>query len=509
MNSYQKFLRLGISLAPLGIRAGSDEPAYFCTPKGASLIGWAGTDGIHYCFVRGFGETVFAVSPMNTAPDYVHPLAENFTDLLRLLLACGGAAALEQAWMWDKAQFESFLQADPATEEQKKTLAEIAEKTHLTAMEQPWAYIRSLQASFDYSSIPYTDDYYDMDMNPAAQPAAPEWKVWFEGSFWGHQGRDRAGTEIPLGKQFEWAGRHWLVPAAYSCSKGLVVDFCMRVEPEAIRAFRKKWDLTPENDGCETLTREQQMEQERDDPLCFDFHPCLKLNGKKMRPSHGCSVTYDPCLPDGVTMELAAQWAAAHYGLDTAYGWVICRNAFPWAGRRRPVIQTLSLTMEQEPVPVPGPHFTVHAPGDTFRFVHPVSRTEYTLTAQELTRQTLPEDSFGGAGRWRCPRHFTMLCYTIRPEPAERMTVSDCDDGDRPALLAPPADPLAPAAVSDACIGIIGGAAGPTVMAVGAGSQGGLCTACSSLYFEPMQQDAAWRITCYDQGAAAYTLALI
>ena len=102
-----------------------------------------------------------------------------------------------------------------------------------------------------------------------------------------------------------------------------------------------------------------------------------------------------------------------------------------------------------------------------------------------------------------------MLCYTIRPEPAERMTVSDCDDGDRPALLAPPADPLAPAAVSDACIGIIGGAAGPTVMAVGAGSQGGLCTACSSLYFEPMQQDAAWRITCYDQGAAAYTLALI
>ena len=57
--------------------------------------------------------------------------------------------------------------------------------------------------------------------------------------------------------------------------------------------------------------------------------------------------------------------------------------------------------------------------------------------------------------------------------------------------------------------GIIGGAAGPTVMAVGAGSQGGLCTACSSLYFEPMQQDAAWRITCYDQGAAAYTLALI
>lgn len=30
------------------------------------------------------------------------------------------------------------------------------------------------------------------------EPAAPEWKVYFEGNFWGHLGRDRAGTEIRL-----------------------------------------------------------------------------------------------------------------------------------------------------------------------------------------------------------------------------------------------------------------------------------------------------------------------
>lgn len=106
-------------------------------------------------------------------------------------------------------------------------------------MEQPWEYIKSLQSSFDYSKIKYTKEYYDMDMNPAAEPTAPEWKVYFDGTFWGHQGKDRAGKEIPIGKQFEWAGHHWLIPAAYSCSKGLVVDFCMRVEADEIRAFMK------------------------------------------------------------------------------------------------------------------------------------------------------------------------------------------------------------------------------------------------------------------------------
>lgn len=50
----------------------------------------------------------------------------------------------------------------------------------LTPMEQPWVYIKKLQASFDYSKIKYTEDYYDVDMNPEAEPTMPEWKVYFE-----------------------------------------------------------------------------------------------------------------------------------------------------------------------------------------------------------------------------------------------------------------------------------------------------------------------------------------
>ena len=116
---YQKFLRKNIDLSPLSVMRREDNDPYFCTPKGASIFGWAGVDGIHFCFVRGFGETVFAVSPMNGGKDCVHVIARDFSDFLRLLLATGDSAALEQAWQWDEAQFDAFLAENPLTDEQK------------------------------------------------------------------------------------------------------------------------------------------------------------------------------------------------------------------------------------------------------------------------------------------------------------------------------------------------------------------------------------------------------
>ena len=171
--TFQKLLQTDIDLSSLGVERRTDNEPYFCTPKGASVFGWTGVDGIHFCFVRGFGGMVFAVSPANTFPNYVHPLAKNFADFLQLLLACGDVAALEQAWMWDKAQFETFLQDNPPTQEQQETLALVATKLKLMPMEWPWAYIKELQASFDYSKIKYTKEYYDVvDQN--AKPAIPE-----------------------------------------------------------------------------------------------------------------------------------------------------------------------------------------------------------------------------------------------------------------------------------------------------------------------------------------------
>lgn len=152
--TFQKFLRAGVDLSPLGFELRADAAPYFCTPKGARILGWAGVDGIHYCTVRGSGSRIFAVSPMNAAPECMHPIAESFEDFLRLLLACGDAAVLEQSWQWDEAQFSAFLNENPPTDEQKAALSELSRRMRLTPMPEPWRYLRALQASFSPAEKP-------------------------------------------------------------------------------------------------------------------------------------------------------------------------------------------------------------------------------------------------------------------------------------------------------------------------------------------------------------------
>ena len=71
MTLYEKFKNLHIDFSSLGLERGDSRSDYFCTPKGAKVIGWEGVDGIHYCFVKGFGEVVFAVNPSNLPGNYV------------------------------------------------------------------------------------------------------------------------------------------------------------------------------------------------------------------------------------------------------------------------------------------------------------------------------------------------------------------------------------------------------------------------------------------------------
>lgn len=161
MDVYARFLALSIDLTPVGFLVDNDPLPYFCTPKDAVILGRVGVDGIHFCTVPDFGEMVFAVSPMNDIPDLVRPVAKDFTDFLRLLLACGDTAAIEQAWMWSAEQFAAFVADNPPTADGRAVLDTLAEKMQLTPMEDPFAYIRGLQATFDTDQIPYTEEYYD------------------------------------------------------------------------------------------------------------------------------------------------------------------------------------------------------------------------------------------------------------------------------------------------------------------------------------------------------------
>ncbi len=495
--TYKDFLKKEIDLAPLGWEICREHIPYFCTPRGAKILGWAGVDGIHYCTVRGFGPMIFAVSPMNVG-DYVHPIARSFEDVLRLLLSCVDMAALEQCYAWDEAQYNAFLTDCPAAPKQQAALDAIKEKTGLAPMENAFGYVKQLQAELDLTAIPYTEDYYDEDMNPAAPQEAPRWEVYFDGNFWGHKAGQHPGTEIPLGTQFTWADRHWVIPAIYACSKGLVVDLGMRIEPQSMEAFMKKWDLSAENEAHRQFSEEDQMRMELDNPMELDFDATLFLNGKELRSSHGCGCMWNPCLPAQYTADCEGKWAAKHYGLDLNFGWMIRRCCYPWATKRKPELKSLSMAISQEKASIPGPHFRVEKPGDTFTFTYPENGTEYTLTVQEYEAQNmdlsrLPQQDM------EYPNHCCAMTYTLTPEmPEGQLSLADCNDGDKPRRKHQPQN--GPTAVHDAAvIGIIGGADGPTAILYGHSSkQGKLRAVCSGLYFEPVT-DVEWRMVFHEK----------
>lgn len=492
--TYRNFTKKNIDLTLLGVEKRAGDETYFCTPKGATIIGWAGVDGIHYCLICGFGEVVFAVSPMNVAPNYVHPLARTFSDFLRLLLACGSCDALEQAWQWDESQFQAFLAKNPPTQEQTEVLEQLAQQTGLAPMEHPWQYLQEVQSGFAYDKIKFTEDYYDLDMNPDAPQPPSKWEVTFDGGFWSSR-RERPGKELPIHKEFDWAGHHWIIPSIYLCSKGIVVDFCMRAEPAAIRDFMKKWDLTPENEAGQNFTQEQQMQLDLDNPMRVEFHSFLHLNGKELPSTHGYGTSYNPCLGPEYVVEDEAKRAVEHYGLDLNYAWVILRSSYPWATKRKPEIRQLSVTMLPDAVSVPGPHFRISTPGDTFHFSY--DDQEYILTLQEYEAQEMDWSRMPDTGLEH-PSHYVAMSYTITPEPPDGvMDIADCDEGDRP-RLAPPALGQPSAASCSMVVGIIGGADGPVVIACGKNKQGKLHAVCSSLHFEPIEQ-VDWRIVFHEQ----------
>ena len=117
MTLYQTLKQRNFNLSAVGLEQRENEVTYFCTPKGAKILGWAGVDGIHFCTIRGLGKTVFAVSPMSTPGEYVHPIAKSFEDLLGLLLSCGSMDAVEQAYLWDRTQFDEYCRNNPPSEE--------------------------------------------------------------------------------------------------------------------------------------------------------------------------------------------------------------------------------------------------------------------------------------------------------------------------------------------------------------------------------------------------------
>ena len=158
---YEKDKELQIDGSLLCLEQREDDFSYFCYPVNARAIGFEGS--ILYCLLEPYGDMVFACDPETCAERFVYPLAESFSDFLRLILACGSANPIEQiAWMSEE-QFRQHLQEEAKlrTDEQQKLLCFLAQEFNLSPMEQPYRYVKQIQDSFDDSKIAYSDEYFE------------------------------------------------------------------------------------------------------------------------------------------------------------------------------------------------------------------------------------------------------------------------------------------------------------------------------------------------------------
>ena len=485
MTLYQKLQKQKFDFSTIGLKQRDFEDRYFCTPKGASIIGWAAVDGIHYCRIRGFGEMIFSVSPMNLPGDHVHPLARSFEDLLGLLCVCGSMDAIEQAHLWNQEQFDDYVKENLPVEEISLAIKQIKEKYAIPRIEDAFSYIKELQTSFDYSQIKYTEEYYDEDLNPAAAFESKEWKVTFDGAFCRNRGP--AGKEISVRKEFFWGEEKWYIPSVYACKEGLIVDFCKEMATDKMKAFMQKWNL-PED--LWKYSEEQEEKIRNEHPMSAEFTPVLFLNGKELQRKHSYGTSWIPetCVEEEGYRDESAKKVLAYYGLDMNLCWTIRRCAFSWATKKKPAIKSLNILMKRDPETVYGAHFMAPSEQEKIIFEHPVTGMEHTLRIHEFEFQQMKQSCFHD-DTMEYPEHFAAMTYSIEPDLSGRdFMLRDCKCGDHPRMKHPSQESFGAAAVA-----IIGGADGPTVITLSNRSSSLLRTACSALYFEE-QKNIEWRM---------------
>lgn len=110
--TFQKLLSLGLDLERVGLMQREDNEGYFCTPRDAFLLGWAG-------------------------------------------VAQARAFHTEQS-------FGEFLTECRPDAETREVLETIGRGLDITPMPLPYKYLKELQDSFDMGAVPYTEEYYEV-----------------------------------------------------------------------------------------------------------------------------------------------------------------------------------------------------------------------------------------------------------------------------------------------------------------------------------------------------------
>lgn len=493
MHYLNSYLRSKLDLTHIGLHRGEKESGYFCTPVLSKVIGWAGVDGIHFCTTKGFDEMIFAISPMNAPGEYVQPVARNFEDFLRLILACHDTAAIEQCWFMDREVFENFISDNPPTKEMQACLDAIQKKYGLTPMEDPFAYIHDIQRNFDYSELSFPLKYYEIVPEESTEPQAPEWKTTWNGDFFDTDPNAVGAEPVKIGANFQWAGIDWFVPEAYPFEQGLILFLLGKVNPAQVPLHEYEDFISPES-------REKLMAE---NPLNLHTRPEASVNGLQLRPARSVGITWMP--QEGCDLE--SKWVLEHYELDLESAWQINRIKFFWPACGRMEISEMSLTMRQNPVSVSGTHFKTPREGESVQLFHPQTGKEYTLFVDELNQEIADYRNLHDQ-QIEYPPCYTQMVYRIQPDmDRNQFRVVDCAGSDQPRYKKDVKQSEGTFAVS---VGIIGGADGPTTIILGHSDHpaGKPHVANSSLHFEPAEE-IEWRIVFMEKPNEDITVSLI
>lgn len=492
MNYLNSYLRSKLDLSSIGFQRGEKESGYFCTPVLSKVLGWAGVDGTHFCTTTGFGEMIFAVSPANAPGEYVHPVANNFEDFLRLILACHDTVAIEQCWFMDREVFENFLENNPPTDEMTSCLQALQKKYKLSPMEDPFQYIQDIQNGFDYGLLRFPPEYYEIVEDPE-QPVAPEWKVTWDGDFFDTDPDSIGAEPISVQTHFQWAGIEWFVPEIYSFDQGIIIYLLGKVDP----------DQVPQNEFHEYLSPEAHERMMAENPLNLHVRPNVMINDIALRPSGGTGITW--MTQEGWNLE--SRWVLEHYGLDMSYAWQINRIRFFWPVCGKMNINKMSIIMIQDKISVSGTHFKTPDAGNCVVLTHPQTEKEYILYIDEL-KQEVADFRRLHDQEMEFPTCYTQMHFRITPDMSRNdFRIVDCAQSDQPRYKKDYKKPENEFAVS---FGIIGGASGPVTLVTRHESTSNETNhiATSALHFDPVEE-IEWRTVFQEKPNEDMTVSLI
>lgn len=260
--------------------------------------------------------------------------------------------------------------------------------------------------------------------------------LYYSGNFGGYHHRETAGRELCLNVSFSYGGYVWYIPAAYICTKGLMIDICRKVPAEQLKAFNDQW---PDSRGVHLL-KEQRGQLELNNPMRFLVSFDAVINGECVRSSGSTGNIWHPFLPDACTIP-EEDWMNA-YHLDRGSGWYLDRVRFPWSRANKGRLKALSITIRSNNVIHScNKHFTCEPGCEPFEviFKHPITLEPHELRVLSCAREEM-DDSILGVGRNALdkktifPRNYCMLSYCISPPllDGQHIAVNDCSEGDRP-----------------------------------------------------------------------------